>query len=59
MPHRYSPEFIFAKEFTKHYDEFAIYFPEFGRLRELSKASSLVNVMVATTCSESRRSTSN
>ncbi|MGL9778988.1 MAG: hypothetical protein ACR5K5_01810, partial [Wolbachia sp.] len=47
MPNRYSPEFIFAQEFTKHYDEFAIYFPEFGRLRELSKAASLVNVMAA------------
>jgi len=47
MPHRYSPEFVFAQEFTKYYDEFAIYFPEFGRLRELSKAASLVNVMAA------------
>lgn len=47
MPNRYSPEFIFAKEFTKHYDEFAIYFPEFGRLRELSKAASLVGIMAA------------
>ncbi len=47
MPHRYSPEFIFAQEFTKYYNEFAIYFPEFGRLRELSKAATLVNVMAA------------
>ncbi|GFT61887.1 curved DNA binding protein DnaJ [Nephila pilipes] len=47
MPNRYSPEFVFAQEFTKYYDEFAIYFPEFGRLRELSKAVSLVNVMAA------------
>ncbi|WP_341810583.1 J domain-containing protein [Wolbachia endosymbiont (group A) of Campoletis raptor] len=47
MPNRYSPEFIFAQEFTKYYDEFAIYFPEFGRLRELSKAASLINVMAA------------
>jgi curved DNA-binding protein CbpA len=47
MPHRYSPEFIFAQEFTKHYDKFAIYFPELGRLRELSKAATLVNVMAA------------
>lgn len=46
-PNRYSPEFIFAQEFTKHYDEFAIYFPEFGRLRELSKAASLVGAMAA------------
>lgn len=47
MPNRYSPEFIFAQEFTKYYDEFAVYFPEFGRLRELSKAATLVNVMAA------------
>lgn len=47
MPHRYSPEFIFAQEFTKYYNEFAIYFPEFGRLRELSKVATLVNIMVA------------
>ncbi|WP_218813548.1 DnaJ domain-containing protein [Rickettsiella endosymbiont of Dermanyssus gallinae] len=47
MPHRYSPEFIFAQEFTKYYNEFAIYFPEFGRLRELSKAATLVNIMAA------------
>ena len=47
IAHRYSPEFIFAQEFTKYYNEFAIYFPEFGRLRELSKAATLVNVMAA------------
>jgi hypothetical protein len=47
MPHHYSPEFIFAQEFTKHYDKFAIYFPELGRLRELSKAATMVHVMVA------------
>ncbi len=47
MPHHYSPEFIFAQEFTKYYNEFAVYFPEFGRLRELSKAATLVNVMAA------------
>ncbi|WP_218814161.1 DnaJ domain-containing protein [Rickettsiella endosymbiont of Dermanyssus gallinae] len=47
MPHRYSPEFIFAQEFTKYYNEFAIYFPEFGRLRELSKVATLVNIMAA------------
>jgi hypothetical protein len=47
MPHRYSPEFIFAQEFTKYYNEFALYIPEFGRLRELSKAATLVNIMAA------------
>lgn len=45
MPHRYSPEFIFAHEFTIHYDEFAQYLPEFGRLKELCKISTLVNFL--------------
>ena len=45
--HRYSREFIFAQEFTNHYNEFAQYFPEFGRLRELSKAVALVRAMDA------------
>jgi curved DNA-binding protein CbpA len=47
MQHRFSPEFIFAQEFTAHYNEFAIYFHEFGRLRELSKATVLVNIMAS------------
>lgn len=47
MPHRYSPEFVFAQEFTKYYNEFSLYIPEFGRLRELSKAATLVNIMAA------------
>ena len=47
LPHRFSPEFIFAQEFTAHYNEFAIYFPELGRLRELSKATVLVNIMAS------------
>lgn len=47
IPHRYSPEFVFAQEFTKYYNEFALYMPEFGRLRELSKAVTLVNIMAA------------
>jgi hypothetical protein len=42
---RFSPEFIFAQEFTRHYDEFAQYFPEFGRLKELSRAIALVKIM--------------
>ena len=47
MLHRYSPEFVFAQEFTKYYNEFALYIPEFGRLRELSKAATLVNIMAS------------
>ncbi|MFA5959812.1 MAG: J domain-containing protein [Tatlockia sp.] len=49
MPHCYSPEFIFAHEFTTHYEEFAHYLPEFGRLKELSKMTALIRVL------ESRR----
>ena len=45
LPHRYSPEFIFAHEFTAHYDEFAQYLPEFGRLKELSKISALIRFL--------------
>lgn len=44
LPHRYTPEFIFAIEFTAHYDEFAKYMPEFGRLKQLSKISSLTRI---------------
>lgn len=32
-----TPEAVFAREFTKHYDEIGLYFPEFLRLRELVK----------------------
>lgn len=42
---RYSPEFIFAHEFTTHYDEFAQYLPEFGRLKELSKMTTVVSFL--------------
>ena len=45
LSHRYSPEFIFAHEFTRHYDEFAQYLPEFGRLKELSKMSALIRYL--------------
>lgn len=45
LSHRYSPEFIFAHEFTTHYDEFAQFLPEFGRLKELSKISALIRVL--------------
>lgn len=43
--HRYSAEFIFAHEFTLHYDEFAQYLPEFGRLKELCKMSAIVRFL--------------
>ncbi|WP_131777807.1 J domain-containing protein, partial [Legionella fairfieldensis] len=42
---RYSSEFIFAHLFTTHYDEFAQYLPEFGRLKELSKIATLIRVL--------------
>jgi hypothetical protein len=43
--HQFSPEFIFAQEFSIHYNEFAMYFPELGRLRELSKAVMITRVL--------------
>lgn len=45
LAHRFSPEFIFAHQFTTHYNEFAQYLPEFGRLRELSKIASLIRIL--------------
>lgn len=42
MPNLFSPEYIFAQEFTSHYNEFAQYFPEFGRLRELCRITVLL-----------------
>ena len=45
LPHRYSPEFIFSHEFTTQYDIFAQYLPEFGRLKELSKLSTLIRYL--------------
>jgi hypothetical protein len=43
--HQFSSEFIFAQEFSQHYNEFAQYFPELGRLRELSKATAIIKLM--------------
>lgn len=45
IDHRFSPEFIFAHDFTLHYNEFAQYLPEFGRLRELSRITVLVRFL--------------
>lgn len=45
LPHHYSPEWIFAHLFTTHYDEFAQYIPEFGRLKELSKIVALTRIL--------------
>ncbi|CAM4428888.1 MAG: hypothetical protein LEGION0403_FIIPPAGN_02739 [Legionella sp.] len=45
MSHRYSPEFIFAHDLTLHYNEFATYLPEFGRLRELSRLAVMVRML--------------
>ncbi|MBP9777579.1 MAG: hypothetical protein KBD25_00190 [Rickettsiaceae bacterium] len=44
-PHNYSKEFIFAQEFTANYNAFAIYFPEFGRLRELSRVAAFIQLL--------------
>lgn len=45
LRHRYSPEFLFAHEFTTHYEEFCFHLPEFGRLRELSRMTALVRFL--------------
>lgn len=45
LPHRYSPEFLFAHEFTTHYEEFCFHLPEFGRLRELGRITALVRFL--------------
>lgn len=42
---RFSPEYIFAQEFTEHYDEFSKYIPEFARLKELSRISAAINIL--------------
>lgn len=41
----FSPEYEFAQEFSRHYDAFAIYFPELARLRELSKAMTVTKLL--------------
>lgn len=45
QPHHLSAEFLFAHEFTTHYDEFAHYLPEFGRLKELSRIIALTEYL--------------
>lgn len=40
-----SPEYVFAQEFTKHYDEFSEYILEFARLRELSKITVAIRLL--------------
>lgn len=45
LSHQFSPEFIFAHEFTRHYDEFSQFLPEFGRLKELSRMATLVRCL--------------
>lgn len=40
-----SAEGIFAKQFTKHYDEIGSYFPEFLRLKELTKLATAQNII--------------
>lgn len=44
-PARFSAEYIFAQEFTAHYDEFAQHILEFARLRELSKITVAVKLL--------------
>ncbi len=44
-PHHFSPEYIFAQEFTLHYDEFAKHIEIFGRLKELSKITAAIRIL--------------
>jgi hypothetical protein len=44
-PHRLTPETVFTLAMTAHYAEFGEYFPEFARLRALSKGVILVRMM--------------
>lgn len=44
-PHRYSPAFCLAYSLTKEYGALAKCFPEFGRLREMSKLVALKKLM--------------
>lgn len=43
--HHFTPEYIFAQEFTRHYEEFALYFPEFNKLKELGRLVVLVRIL--------------
>lgn len=47
-PTHFSPEYIFAQEFTKYYNEFALYFPVFNRLKELCRCMTLVRLLKST-----------
>ena len=44
-PTHFSPEYVFAQEFTKHYDEFSEHILEFARLRELSKITVAIRLL--------------
>lgn len=43
--HYFSPEYVFAQEFSDHYDEFAMYFPELQRLKELGRITALLRIL--------------
>lgn len=45
LPHYFSAEYCFAQEFTHYYNDFAMYFPELGRLRELSKIVMITRIL--------------
>jgi hypothetical protein len=45
VPSHFSPEYVFAQEFTAHYDEFSEYFLIFARLRELSKMTAAIGFL--------------
>ncbi len=45
--HHFSPEFVFAQEFSDHYEEFSQYFPELQRLKEMARVVAIVNKLLA------------
>jgi len=47
IPDHFTREYIFAQELSAHYDEFAKYLPEFGRLKALSYVTVLIRCLNA------------
>ena len=55
QPTHFSPEYVFAQEFTVHYDEFSQYILEFARLKELSKITVAIRLLNIYKCSTEQK----
>lgn len=44
-PYHYSPEYILAQELTRYYDELALYYPVFKRLKAFTQLTLLVRIL--------------